>query len=69
MALEWTLRLAGSLRGRAGEMGKGYGNGQRLSMGSAAAWFLCRMQLKPSQRLKSSVTRNQAGGKGEKNVF
>lgn len=32
----------------------------------AAAWFMCGTQLKPSQHLKSSVTRNQAGGKGKK---
>ena len=35
----------------------------------AAAWFMCGTQLKPSQRLKSSPTRNQAGGKGKKKVF
>lgn len=73
MALKCTLPSAGSLRGRAKDKGEGYGDGECLSecsplcLGLLPVWDGTR--LKPSQHLKSSITKKQAGGMEKRKVF
>lgn len=68
-ALKWTLPSAGSLRGRAGHTGEGYGNGECPSECSPLCCCLCgvgRGWSSPSTWKAASQKYNQSGWRQEK---